>query len=71
MAVYVITILEQHVRGSACACVWLSFFARLTWYLSEWCGSSEDSGEITGDSPSRLMCTDNRRDCGKKEDGER
>lgn len=27
--------------------------------------SSEDRGETTGDSPSRLMCTDSSSDCGE------
>lgn len=39
----------------------------LTWYLSEWWMSSEDNGETTGDSPSRLMCTDNSIDYRERE----
>lgn len=38
----------------------------VTWYLSEWWASSEDRGETTGDSPSRLMWTDNSIDCRKQ-----
>lgn len=39
---------------------------QLTWYLSEWWASSEERGETTGDSPSRLMCTDNSMDWGER-----
>ena len=43
-----------------CVCVCVSVC--MTWYLSEWWASSDDRGETTGDSPSRLMCTDNSID---------